>query len=542
MNQKQKHIPSRAAKCAAILLGCAMFFSAAAVESLAVANADHSAAAQAKINEGNQELQSYISTLPFTMPEMHVPEFPDKQFNITDYGAVGDGITKNTDAFAAAISACAEAGGGTVLVPSGEWLTGPITLKSNVNLHMDAGAVIDFSKDHKDYPLAGSKPVPLIYGTNLTHVGITGEGVINGSGDTWRPVKKDKLPESRWNALVASGGKVEKDIWYPPQQVTDGKAKDVRPYMVDIENSKSVLIDGPTLDNSPMFNLNIKHGQDVIIRHTKVMNEWYDQNTDGIDVNGKNIVIYSNIVSTGDDGICMKSSGGGKEGEPGLENVVIEDNIVNHAHGGFVVGSNTDGGMKNIYVHNNVFSGTDTGLRFKSATGIGGLVQDIWIDGITMKNIATDAITFDVTYPTGNNSKLDTSKVPQFQNIHLNHIVVDGAQKAVAIKGTEGVPVGGVDIQNSVIQADTGFTAQYASGIRMTNVSIMPKAGPLFTLHNSDHVSLDTILYPAGTDTFLKLDGEKTQNIQIKNIDTSLVAHPIDAGNEVPNDAVNGAT
>jgi polygalacturonase len=406
-------------------------------------------------------------------------------------------------------------------------------------LHLDAGAIIDFSKNHKDYTLSGSKPVPLISGTNLTNVAVTGEGVINGSGDTWRPVKKNKLPESQWKSLVASGGKVENDIWYPTQQVKDGKASDVRPNLMDIANSKSILIDGPTLENSPAFNLDIRHDQDVIIRHTQIMNEWYDQNTDGIDVNGKNIVIYRNIVNTGDDGICMKSSGGGRDGEPGLQNVVIEDNVVNHAHGGFVVGSNTDGGIKTIYVHNNVFSGTDTGLRFKSAVGAGGLVQDIWIDGITMKNIATDAITFDVNYPIEKNSKLDMSKVPQFRNIHINHVVADGAKQAVDINGTEVVPIGGVDIRNSVFQADKGVIAQYASGIQMTNVSILPATGPVFTLQNSDHVTLDKITYPSGTDTFLKLDGAKTQHIQLTNTDASSSAHLIEAGEQVPGDAVS---
>lgn len=536
MRQPLSRKKGTVARCAALLLGGAIFCALAACGSRTADDAVHSAE--------DRELTSYLSGLPFQMPDVQAPKFPDRRFNIADYGAVGDGIAKNTEAFAKAIAACSDAGGGVVVVPAGVWLTGPITLKSNVNLRLDTGAIIDFGKDHKDYQAAASKdgrPVPLIYGTNLTHVAITGEGVIDGSGETWRPVKKEKLPESQWNALVASGGKVDKNIWYPPQQVVDGAVKDIRPIMVDIENSSSVLIDGPTLENSPMFNLNIKHGQNVIIRNTKVTNNWYDQNTDGIDVNGKNIVIYRNTVNTGDDGICMKSSGGGSGGEPGLQNVVIEDNVVYRAHGGFVVGSNTDGGMKNIYVHNNVFSGTDTGLRFKSDVGRGGLVQNIWIDGITMKNVASDAITFDVTYPADNSSKTDSSKIPQFQNIHINHVYADGAKGAVTVKGTESIPVGGVDIQNTVIQADTGFTAGFASGIQLTNVKIIPKTGPVYTLNNSDHVSLNRAWCPAGTDTFLKLAGSRTQNIQLSDTDTFAAKHPIEAGKDVPKDAVSAS-
>ncbi len=166
-----------------------------------------------EVSAQERGIDYYISQAPFKMPAVVVPEFADKTIFIAAYGAVGDGQTLNTTAFADAIKACVQAGGGRVVVPPGLWLTGPIQLQSNVNLHVERGAVILFTPDRTQYPIIkvsarSSKYVPAspIYGYELKNIAITGEGVIDGSGESWRPVKKMKTTESQWQALVASGG------------------------------------------------------------------------------------------------------------------------------------------------------------------------------------------------------------------------------------------------------------------------------------------------------------------------------------------------
>lgn len=167
------------------------------------------------------------------MPEVQIPVFPDKDFIITEYGAVGDGMHMNTEAIARAIKDCTSHGGGRVVIPAGIWLTGPITLKNNVNLHIEEGALVVFSKNFDDYPLVltsfeGLSTVRCtspINGKNLENIAITGGGIFDGSGEAWRPVKKDKMTENQWTKLVNSGGVVNQDsmTWWPTQQALEGE-------------------------------------------------------------------------------------------------------------------------------------------------------------------------------------------------------------------------------------------------------------------------------------------------------------------------------
>lgn len=468
----------------------------------------------------DKELNSYTSNLPFQMDKIEVSKFPDKNFNINSYGAKSGDTAKNTTAVKKAIDACSSAGGGKVVVPKGNWITGPIELKSNVNLYLEKGASITFSKNHDDYPVVkanGSSSYSVkcpISGYKLKNVAITGEGTIDGAGDTWRPVKKEKVNSSMWQNLKNSGGVVNSSdsIWWPSKQAMDGdnfmknhseksltesdvqKYKDYfRPYLLNLKDCKSVLIDGPIFENSPKFGMYINNTNDLVIRNSKVFNEYYAQNGDGIDISScKNVVMYNDTISAGDDDICMKSSGSSKKNSetPGLENVVIENCTVNKGHGGFVVGSNTDGGMKNIYVHNCNFNGTDAGLRFKSNTTIGGLVQDIYVDGIKMNNIATDAITFDPNYydNSTSNSKKQGNKIPEFKDIHISNITCNGANKAAEITGLPNSPIENLNLKNVNIKSKYGFLANYASGLSLDKVDINSTELPAFSIENSSNV------------------------------------------------------
>ncbi len=495
------------------------------------------------------EVNSHLKNLPFESFSIQLPTFQNKEFNIKDFGAIGDGHTMNTDAFKKTIEACSEAGGGKVIVPPGLWLTGPVELKSNLNFHVKRGAFILFSANHNDYPIikrpgGGFVVAAPLYGFDLENIAITGKGLLDGNGTTWRPLKRSKVNTSLWKKFVNSGGVTnsDKSIWYPSEAARDGNekieqlrkskeeitAEDLLPYkdamrprLVSLINCKKVLIDGITLQNSPTFALNPNFCEDLVIKNIKVNNEYWAQNGDAVDIgSSKNVLVYNCTITAGDDGICMKASSRKNSNGASLQNVVIVDCVVYHAHGGFVTGSNTDGGMHNIYVNNCDFVGTDVGLRFKSARDRGGLVDQIFIKNIYMKDIVNEAILFNTYYENSNGNEKTypvTDRTPIFKNIFIDSIYCDGAGRAISAEGLPEMPIQNIKISNSYISAERGFESKYAKGFSLNNVEIVPKNGPIFYLDESSDFSLNKILYPDSLSDFMNLSGSTTKGILIEN-------------------------
>jgi len=464
-------------------------------------------------------IEEYIAQAPFPMPSVPVPVFANRTFAITDYGAVGDGQTLNTAAFAKAIDACAAAGGGHVVVPPGLWLTGPIALKSRVDLHAERGALVQFTSDHAAYPMAtregrGFVTTSPITGVGLKNIGLTGEGVYDGAGETWRPVKKEKTTEAQWKAFLAKGGATsgEGSIWWPTKEAMDGEdtiaelarktehptAEQVlptrdfrRPHLVYLADCENVLLEGVTLRNSPMYVFCPNRCVNLTVRFVTIFNEWWAQNGDGMDIGScENVVIYRCNVNAGDDGICMKSSAPNPlGGKAGLENVIVAECTVYHAHGGFVIGSNTDAGMHNLWATHCDYVGTDVGIRVKSGLGRGGLVHDVFIDHIFMKDIANQAILFDTFYENAPASAAtdrakpvkNASKVPEFTGFHISELYCHGAGEAIAITGLPQQAVHGITIDNAVIEAKKGMHATDAADITLTHVRILTPETPVVT-------------------------------------------------------------
>ncbi|MBD0299329.1 MAG: glycoside hydrolase family 28 protein, partial [Nitrososphaera sp.] len=416
------------------------------------------------------------------LPIVQATSFKKDSFNILRYGAKADGITLNTKSITDAIEACTKKGGGIVVVPAGVWLTGPLVLKSNVNLHLQKNALLQFTDDFDQYPLVETNWEGLVQmrnqsplsATGAINIAITGFGIIDGAGDAWRMVKKDKLTESQWKKLVASGGVLSEDqkTWYPskssyegskltnPGQVSPEKTPEfyksikdfLRPNLLVITNCNKVLLEGVTFQNSPAWCLHPLMSENITVRNVYAKNPWYAQNGDGIDLEScKNVLIENSTFDVGDDGICIKSGRdeeGRKRGMP-TQDVIIRNCIVYHAHGGFVVGSEMSGGAKNIWVNDCTFIGTDIGLRFKTTRGRGGVVENIYINNIGMKDIAGEAILFDMYYaaqdpvalagekrePPKVELKPVTEETPQFQNIYINNVVASGAEKAIFVRG-----------------------------------------------------------------------------------------------------------
>jgi len=475
------------------------------------------AQAQNCCKEGNP-YQRYTQNLPFAMPEVKAPVIPDRQVNLKDFGAVDDGITLNTKAFEKAIAALSKKGGGHLIVPQGVWFTGPIVLKSNIDLHLEVGAVIQFSGDEALYPVIKTSFEGLdtrrcqspLSANGAENISITGRGVIDGNGQYWRPVKKGKMTEGQWKEVLARPGGVEskKGYWVPNQAYADAEKsanmnvpkatteaewnaikRFLRPVMISLVSCKNVLLQGVIFQNSPAWNIHPLMCENIILDNVLARNPFYAQNGDALDLEScKNALIVNSKFDAGDDGICIKSgkdADGRRRGIP-CENVVVDGCTVFAGHGGFVVGSEMSGGVKNILVENCQFLGTDVGLRFKSTRGRGGIVENININNVSMTDIKTDAITFNMYYggksvaemlADGDNpdnvTKVPvTEETPIFRNINIKNIVCNGAGRAMEFNGLPEMPIDGISLENVVIQAKSDAVFTNCQNITKKNVTI----------------------------------------------------------------------
>ena len=516
-------------------------------------------------------LNAQMANKPYSfanLPKIAKTSFKADTLNILKFGAVSDGLTLNTKSINNAIIACNKGGGGVVLIPKGLWLSGPIELKSNVNLHLQENAILQFTKDFNQYFLVASNWEGLpqmrnqspLWATNQQNIAITGKGIIDGAGDAWRMVKKDKLTESQWSKLVASGGVVNEDkkTWHPteqfskasklknPGEITPDKTPEfyqsikdfLRPNLVVLTSCKRILLEGVTFQNSAAWNIHPLMCEDLTVRNIYAKNPWYAQNGDGIDLEScKNVLIEGSTFDVGDDGICIKSgrdAAGRKRGIP-TENVIIRNSTVYHAHGGFVIGSEMSGGAKNIFVYDCSFIGTDIGLRFKTTRGRGGVVEKIFIKNINMIGIVGEAILFDMYYAAVDpillkGDKRDAPKVvmlpiteetPVFRDFHIANVVCDGAAKAIFIRGLPELSISNITLENLSIKAKEGIDIQEAKNITLNNVSlVIAKADPLINIQNGNQINLKNVKYNTAQVLF-RISGDRNSAIQSSGLDTS---------------------
>ena len=414
----------------------------------------------------------------FVMPKVAEPQIPARAVRITDFGAKPDGRTLCTEAIAKAIDTLAAQGGGRLIFPAGMWLTARIVLKSNIALETERGALILFSPDHSLYNSRGRS---LIFGANLENIAITGPGIFDGNGDAWRPLKRGKATDSQWKTLLASGGRLDEktQTWYPR-----ATPETWRPRLLVLDNCKRVLLDGPTFQNSPTWNLNPSRCDNLTIRNLTIINPWYAQNGDGLDLEScRNVIVRDSTLDVGDDGLCLKSGSGPealRDPRP-CENILIENCAVRRAHGGFTIGSEMSGGVRNVRVNNCTFTATDIGLRFKTQRGRGNAVEKIYISNIRMANIATDAIGFNMFYvdKTLRNEKEKKPKptvadetTPQFRDIYIENIICRGAKRAMQLQGLPEMPIRGIHLRDVSITSRTGAVCEDAENITLQNVDI----------------------------------------------------------------------
>ncbi len=453
--------------------------------------------------------------------------------NVLNFGAKRDGVTLDSPAINAALEECSQSGGGRVLIPAGTYHCGPIQLSSGVDLHLEAGSLVLFGRDFDLYPLCiafyeGQRTVQCrspLWGENLEKVSITGSGTFDGQGEAWRPVKRMKLSATEWEKLQCLGGCVdeEKGIWWPTRQAMQGEslvhsmrssgrepkladyvdARDfLRPNMVQLVGCRNVLIDGPTFQNSPAWNVHLLMCEDVDVRNVQIYNPSYAQNGDGLDIESCSEVRISNCtLDVGDDAICLKS---GKDDE-GMrrnrpcERITITHCKVFHGHGGVVVGSEMSGGVRDVTVQNCDFHGTDVGLRFKTCRGRGGIVENIEIRDITMSQIDGAAISFDMFY--GGTAWGEGGSVhavhepaghatPQFRNIAISNVSCDGAKVAIEMRGLPEMPIEGITVEGMWAQCEHGVQLQDVSNINLKDVGVRVRRLPALNVSNVQNLSL----------------------------------------------------
>lgn len=433
---------------------------------------------------------------PFEMPQLQRPVFADRQVNILDYGAVPGGETKNTAAIASAIAALDKLGGGRVLVPAGVWLTGPVHLRSHIELHLAAGAVLKFSDVMEDYlpnvfvrvgGIELHNYSPFIYARGCENIGVTGPGRLDGNSRAWWDWK---TKETRaFFAQGASGVTVERRVYGTREAA-------IRPSFVSFVECKNILLEGFTIGGGPNWTIHPIYSENIIIRKINVLTE--GPNNDGIDPDScRNVLIENCTFSTGDDCVVLKSGydqDGRRVNRP-TENVVMRWCEARRGHGGLVIGSEMSGSVRNVFMQGCAFEGTDRILRIKSRPGRGGVVEKVWVDGVRGRNLRREAVILNMDYTSDPNAIVDDFP-PVFRDIHVKNLVADGAPVAIRITGMDTSRIENISFENVTIIAERGVLAAHARGLAFRDLDLTIAKGPRFEFASVSDAVLDGVPLP----------------------------------------------
>ena len=401
-----------------------------------------------------------------------LPRIADHEIRLAEPGTNASD-TVSTSVFASAIQKLHEDGGGRLIVPAGVWETGPIHLKSGIELHLEKGAEIRFSTRYADYlPVVFQQRggvrcynySPLLYANGCEDVAVTGKGVLNGQGKAWWPWKKNQPGMARLMEMCRDRTPVEERVF--------GKEEDgVRPDFIQFINCKRVLLEGVTVKDGPSWNVHPVWCDDLTIRGVSVVA--HGPNNDGIDPDGcRRVLIEDCHLDVGDDAICIKAGrdAEGWEVARPCEQVLIRHCDVLAGHGAVVIGSEMSAGVRNVYAHDITACGTDRGIRIKTRRGRGGIVEDIKIEDLHMEKIKREAIMVNMQYGDRTLGEKDvsqqskTKKTPTLRNISIRNVFCEKAGQAVRIIGLPENPITGLILRDLRIEAKKPNSVRHTEG------------------------------------------------------------------------------
>lgn len=477
---------------------------------------------------------------------------PSPFFNVTDYGAVGDGATLCTEAIQKAVNGCAAAGGGVVYIPAGRYLSGAIFLKSNVTLNVSEGATLLASKDFEHFPpfkpgwrirSDDTRVSSLITGCDLENVAVTGRGTLDGNGRVW------------WDAF-------NKD-----KNRKDGQARILnygRPRVINLYRCRDVKVEGVKILNSPSWTVHLVGCDNLVVDGISIINPEEGPNTDGVNPEScRNVRISNCFIDTGDDCITLKS---GEDEEGRLkarptENVAITNCVMYKGHGAVVIGSEMSGCVRNVVASNIVCVGTDRAVRIKSTRGRGGVVENIRYNNFIVENVR------EPIYITSFYTKTDPEPVsvrtPIFRDIAISHFTIKNSPYTARIYGLAEMPIRRLRITDVTASTDVGFICDNVEGLELQNVEVNAGKGSAFDITNCRDMELRAVkstkpqadrpvvrmenvrdvfiqgcrAFP-GTGNFLELAGKSSGNILLTGNDLSAAKNHFILKDDAPQGAV----
>jgi len=430
-------------------------------------------------------------------------------YNVTDYGAVADGRTKDTSAIARTIAACAAAGGGTVCFPAGRYLTGSIALGSNMTLWLEAGSELLYSGDPADSPLVPSRwestnaytHAPLIYANGRENVAVVGRGTINGQGSNWwwRNGRYDparaaatKPAEAAWLGLydrIEAGAR-------PGAGEFGLAAEYLRPSLVQFYGCRNVLVEGVTLAESPMWMLHPIYCENVSVRGVSFLST--GPNGDGVDVDScRDVRIADCFFNTGDDCIVLKSgrNADGRRTARPTEHVAITNCVMYHGHGAVVIGSETSGGIRDVVASNIIARGTDRGIRIKSMLGRGGVIENMRFDNFVIEDATAAAIEITSLYHTDHDVVV-AGPTPLFRNLAFSNLTIVNAGQVASIEGLPSQDLEQLRFSDVTASGATGIVCRHAADVELRGVRVEAGTGGALVLAHVRNLRIDGVRQP----------------------------------------------
>ncbi len=411
------------------------------------------------------------------LARISAPSFPPRTFSIADFGALPGADA--TAAIRAAVEACGRAGGGRVLIPPGAWITGAITLVSNVDLHVSKGAVLRFSTDPSAYPdvptrFEGVECVnysPLIYAASAENVAVTGEGTLDGqaSGENWwgwtkRGARLDKRDREELFRMGEDGVPVERRVF--------GAGHHLRPSFIEFLRCRRVLVEGVRIVRSPMWEIHPVLSQDVIVRGVDILS--HGTNNDGCDPECcRDVLIDRCVFDTGDDCIAIKSgrNNDGRRVGVASEDILVRGCTMRDGHGGVTIGSEISGGCRNVYVEDCLMDSPILycALRIKSNAARGGVLENIFMRNVQVGRVSDAVLTVDLLYEEGSVG----GHLPVVRNIWIGHVTSQDSPRVVTIGSFAGATVSGIHIRDSVFRGVVQAESEVGAGpVDMRGISI----------------------------------------------------------------------